>query len=59
MADLRTRYDMRIRECQDDHFMRLRAAEWLMDSSQRITKEIRDENQGVLEKAIRDQASST
>lgn len=55
---LRTDYTMRIRECGDDSFLRLRAAEWLLDSSTRIVKEVRDDNQGVLEKAIRDQANA-
>jgi hypothetical protein len=34
--------------------MRLRAAEWLLDSVARLVKEVRNENQSVLEKAIRD-----
>ena len=59
MAKLRDQYNDRIRACDDDHFMRLRAAEWLIDSCQRLTKEVRDDNQEVLEKAIRDQASAT
>jgi hypothetical protein len=59
MGDLRVQYDNRIRECKEDHFLRLRVAEWLMDSSARVAKEMRDDNQAVLEKAIRDQASAT
>jgi hypothetical protein len=33
--------------------MRLRAADWLLDSSQRLIKEVRSDNQTILEKAIR------
>lgn len=53
MQQLRSDYTLRVRECGDDHFLRLRAAEWLMDNSGRLCKEIRDENQGILESAIR------
>ena len=51
-------YKIRIKECDQDHFMRLRAAEWLLDSTNRIVKEIRDENQQFLENAIRSNAGS-
>lgn len=51
---LRLQYQQRIKECDQDHFMRLRAAEWLLDSVARLVKEVRNENQSVLEKAIRD-----
>ena len=37
-------YKNRLKECENDHFMRLRAGEWLLDSTQRIVKEVRDEN---------------
>ena len=55
---LKAQYNDRINECASDHFMRMRAAEWLLDSSQRLIKEVRDTNQEVLEKSIRQQATS-
>ena len=51
-------YKIRLKECDNDHFMRLRAAEWLLDSTNRIVKEVRDENQQLLENAIRSNAGS-
>jgi hypothetical protein len=39
--------------------MRLRCAEWLLDSTQRIVKEVRDKNQQILENSIRSHATST
>ena len=51
-------YKQRLRECEDDHFLRLRAGEWLLDSTQRLVKEVRDENQQVLENSIRSQAAA-
>jgi len=41
---LKQQYEGRIKECGSDHFMRLRAADWLLDSSQRLVKEVRDDN---------------
>lgn len=41
---LKTQYADRIKECASDHFMRMRCAEWLLDSSQRLIKEVRDDN---------------
>ena len=38
-------YKLRLKQCESDHFMRLRAGEWLLDATQRIVKEVRDENQ--------------
>jgi hypothetical protein len=55
---LKQQYEDRIKECESDHFMRMRAAEWLLDSSERIVKAVRDDNQQVLEKAIRQQATA-
>lgn len=52
-------YKNRLRECENDSFMRLRCAEWLMDQTQRIVKEVRDSNQQVLENSVRSQASAT
>ena len=43
--DLKQSYEDRIKECESDHFMRMRAAEWLLDSSERIVKAVRDDNQ--------------
>ena len=43
-AQLCIQYNDRIKECENDHFMRLRAAEWLMDSVTRLVKEVRNEN---------------
>lgn len=56
--ELKKQYADRIKECENDHFMRLRAADWLLDSSQRLIKEVRSDNQTILEKAIRQQATS-
>jgi hypothetical protein len=55
---LATDYKDRIREVGDDHFLRLRAAEWLLDSTQRLVKEMRDDNQQILENSIRGQAGA-
>ena len=52
-------YKLRLKQCENDHFMRLRAGEWLLDASQRIVKEVRDENQQLLEDAIRSNAGVT
>lgn len=52
-------YKQRVKDCDDDAFMRLRCAEWLLDHTQRIVKEVRDANQQVLENSIRSQASAT
>ena len=38
-------YHQRVKDCENDSFMRLRCAEWLLDSTQRIVKEVRDQNQ--------------
>ena len=46
-------YKNRLKECEDDHFLRLRAGEWLLDSCQRIVKDVRDDNQQILENSIR------
>ena len=55
---LRRQYNDRIHECESDHFMRMRAAEWLLDSSARLMREVKDESQTVLEKSIRQQATA-
>jgi len=52
-------YRQRVKECDNDSFMRLRCAEWLLDQTQRIVKEVRDANQQVLENAVRSQATAT
>lgn len=35
-TEVRYQYNEKIKESGDNHFMRLRAAEWLMDSSERV-----------------------
>ena len=41
---LKQQYNDRIKECESDHFMRMRAADWLLESSTRLVKEVKDEN---------------
>ena len=58
MNQVQGEYNDRIKEASDNHFMRLRAAEWLLDANQRIVQKSHDENQEVLENAVRNQANS-
>jgi hypothetical protein len=38
IENVRVEYNDRINEAGENHFMRLRAAEWLMDTNERICK---------------------
>lgn len=55
---LATEYHAKLKECENDTFLRMRVADWLIDQSQRLVKEVRDENQQILENSIRSQAAS-
>ena len=52
-------YKQRVKDCDNDSFMRLRCADWLLDQTQRIVREVRDANQQVLENSVRSQATAT
>ena len=40
----------------NDEFLRGRAAEWLLDSTIRVTQQTKDENQRLMENAMRNNA---
>lgn len=46
-------YKKRIVENANDHYMRERISEWVVDSCERIAKETRDQTQALLENATR------
>ena len=41
-AQLCIQYNDHIKECENVHFMRLRAVEWLIESIERLVKEVRN-----------------
>lgn len=47
----------KITEASDDQFMRGRAAEWLLDSTIRLTQQTKDENQRLMENAMRNNSN--
>ena len=51
--DLKLTYLQKLSDCGPDTFQRGRAAEWLLDSTIRITHQTKDENQKLVENAIR------
>jgi hypothetical protein len=51
-------YQDKIKESGDNHFMRLRAAEWLLDASERIVSHAQGDCQQVLEGSVRNEANS-
>jgi hypothetical protein len=55
---LRKDYQKKLDDSKNDDFLRCRVSEWLIDSCERIVKEVRDSNQEKLEGAIRNKAVS-
>ena len=51
--NLKHEYTKKLTECGDDHFLRGRAAEWLVEKAMRITQHTKDENQRLMENALR------
>lgn len=56
---LKQEYINKLKECGKDEFLRQRCSEWLIDQVERISKETRDQNQLLLENALRNKAVST
>lgn len=50
---LRLQYHKKVADAAGDEFLRGRAVEWLLDSTVRLTQEVRDENQRLMEAALR------
>jgi len=50
---LKKDYQKKIDECGRDEFLKSRVHDWLMDNSEKIIKEVRDNNQTLLENALR------
>lgn len=53
---LKMEYLKKIADCADDAFLRGRAAEWLVDSTIRLTQQVKDDNQRLMEKSMRNSA---
>lgn len=53
--DLKLEYHRKLVECGDDQFLKGRAAEWFVEKAMRINQHTKDENQRLLETAIRNQ----
>ena len=53
---LKMEYFKKLAECANDEFLRGRAAEWLLDSTVRLTQQVKDENQRLMEKSMRNSA---
>ena len=53
LDDLKLEYIKKITECGTDEFKRSRAAEWLLESAIRVTQQQKDENQKLMEAAMR------
>lgn len=51
--NLRLQYHKKVADAAGDEFLRGRAVEWLLDSTVRLTQEVRDENQRLMEAALR------
>ena len=51
--NLKHEYTKKLTECGDDHFLRGRAAEWLVEKAMRITQHTKDENQRLMENALK------
>ena len=54
---LKAEYLKKVAECDGDEFLRGRAAEWLVDSTIRLTQQVKDENQRLMEKSMRNMPS--
>lgn len=50
---LRLQYHKKVADAAGDEFLRGRAVEWLLDSTIRLTQEVRDENQRLMEASLR------
>jgi len=50
---LRLQYQKKVADAAKDEFLKGRATEWLLDSTIRLTKQVRDENQRLMELALR------
>lgn len=50
---LRLQYHKKVADAAGDEFLRGRAVEWLLDSTVRLTQEVRDENQRLMEASLR------
>lgn len=50
---LRLQYHKKVADAAGDEFLRGRAVEWLLDSTVRLTQQVRDENQRLMETALR------
>ena len=53
VEDIKMEYLKKIAEHPSDEFMRGRAAEWLVDSIIRLQQKVKDENQRLIEKSLR------
>lgn len=51
--NLRLQYHKKVADAAGDDFLRGRAVEWLLDSTVRLTREVRDENQRLMEASLR------
>ena len=56
IEEIKAQYHQKISESQNDDFMRGRAAEWLVDSAIRLQQKVKDENQRLIEKSLRNGA---
>ena len=56
IEEVKAEYLKKIGENPNDDFMRGRAAEWLIDSAIRLTQRVKDENQRLIEKSLRNSA---
>ncbi|CDW83586.1 UNKNOWN [Stylonychia lemnae] len=50
---LRKEYQKKIDDCGRDDFLKSRVHDWLIDSSERVVKDVRDNNRNLLENALR------
>jgi hypothetical protein len=56
IEEIKAEYLKKIGENPGDEFMRGRAAEWLVDSAIRLQQKVKDENQRLIEKSLRNSA---
>ena len=54
---LKMEYLQKLAENPNDEFMKGRAAEWLLDSTIRVQQRVKDENQRLMEKSMRNNAN--
>jgi len=53
---LRLQYHKKVADASGDEFLKGRAVEWLLDSTVRLTQQVRDDNQRLMEVALRNGA---